>query len=180
MTGTDHRQRLMHSGQGLGMNVAWDLPDSYGRTNGVLDNHPTNHDLHSSEQTLIADAVAATDADIRIFLVSSEGGLSSAGDAYGMTCRAQATCWVLGSRVLENRTGEFVMHTIAHEIGHVFVGYGHPDQRIQQGPAPLPGTRHSDRLMCSGRNITSKSRILVKGEWDEAEKWLDRTIKESN
>jgi hypothetical protein len=28
------------------------------------------------------------------------------------------------------------------------------------------------RLMCSGPNSDGSSRLLVKGEWDEAEKWL--------
>lgn len=40
------------------------------------------------------------------------------------------------------------------------------------GPAPLPGTRHICRLMCSGPNSDGSSRLLVKGKWDEAEKWL--------
>lgn len=66
----------------------------------------------------------------------------------------------------------FLLDTIAHEIGHVFVGEGHPDQDASPGPAPLPGTKHSCRLMCSGPNSDGSSRVLVKAEWDEAEEWL--------
>jgi hypothetical protein len=64
--------------------------------------------------------------------------------------------------------------TIGHEIGHVFVGYGHPDDRQSPGDYPLHGTEHlaGKRLMCSGPVSSSQSRLLVKGEWDEAETWL--------
>jgi hypothetical protein len=64
-----------------------------------------------------------------------------------------------------------VLNTIAHEMGHVIVGLGHPDQG--KGPCPLAGTFHLERLMVSGgtHDYSLQSR-LVKGEWDEAEKWL--------
>jgi hypothetical protein len=65
--------------------------------------------------------------------------------------------------------------TIAHEIGHLFVGIGHPDQG--EGVAPLAGTAHVERLMFS--NIDGKvhastldENLLVKAEWDKAEQWL--------
>jgi hypothetical protein len=64
-------------------------------------------------------------------------------------------------------------NTIAHEIGHVIVGEGHPNQSA--GPAPLPGTAHLDRLMLSGgvsSNQWAPGTRLVKGEWDAAEVWL--------
>lgn len=46
------------------------------------------------------------------------------------------------------------MNPIAHEIGYVFVDYGHPNRRNQSdlSHAPLRGTRHTDRLICSGNN----------------------------
>jgi hypothetical protein len=67
---------------------------------------------------------------------------------------------------------ESVFDTIAHEIGHVILGEGHPDEG--DGVAPLQGTDHVQRLMCSGRlrDKTGESRRLVKAEWDEAENWF--------
>ncbi len=37
------------------------------------------------------------------------------------------------------RGAEHLKWTIAHEIGHIFVGKGHPGLE-EGGPAPLPGT----------------------------------------
>jgi hypothetical protein len=66
--------------------------------------------------------------------------------------------------------------TMAHEIGHLFVGDGHPDQN--QGPAPLKGLQPesavSERLMVSAdKALVHRGRRLVKGEWDAAETWLE-------
>jgi hypothetical protein len=68
------------------------------------------------------------------------------------------------------------LRTIAHEIGHLMVGPGHPDQYLEFLPetggfAPLqsiPG-EHPKRLMHSN---SSSGRLLVKKEWDLAELWL--------
>jgi hypothetical protein len=58
-----------------------------------------------------------------------------------------------------------VLHTIAHEIGHlVLLGGGHPDD--EEGDAPLKGTDRTKRLMCSGpRCSITQSKLLVKVEW---------------
>jgi hypothetical protein len=68
-----------------------------------------------------------------------------------------------------------MLFAIAHEIGHVIIGPGHPDQG--DGSAPLPGTALVERLMFSV--IDSKvasgaldKNLLVKGEWDAADEWL--------
>ncbi len=63
-----------------------------------------------------------------------------------------------------------VIRDMAHEIGHIMIGKGHPD--LDQGPATLEGTNRKLRLMCSGQNADSNSRLLVKSEWDKAELWL--------
>jgi hypothetical protein len=63
-----------------------------------------------------------------------------------------------------------VVETIAHEIGHIMVGSGHPDDN--EGDAPLIGTDRTKRLMCSGLRSSSESKLLVKKEWDKAETWL--------
>ncbi len=68
------------------------------------------------------------------------------------------------------------MSTIAHEIGHVLVGEGHPNEPLNPGPAQLPSTDHSKRLMASGA-FRNRGHLLVKAEWDKAEKWLYQTIK---
>jgi hypothetical protein len=74
------------------------------------------------------------------------------------------------------------MRTIAHEIGHVICGYGHPDEKAGNcGPAPLVGTNHDQRLMRSGsRDAILKGNRLVKGEWDAAEIWLKTTVDPNN
>lgn len=69
------------------------------------------------------------------------------------------------------------LDTIAHEIGHILLGRGHPDEN--GGVAVLPATPKPRRLMASGpkmRNEDGTSRIMVKGEWDEAKVWFDREI----
>jgi hypothetical protein len=70
---------------------------------------------------------------------------------------------------------EEILTIIAHEIGHILVGVGHPDQN--DGVAPLPGTTHVNRLMFSDINLKATANaldknLLVKAEWDAAEEWL--------
>jgi hypothetical protein len=54
-----------------------------------------------------------------------------------------------------------------HETGHVFA-LDHPDKDL--GPAPLPGTNRTERLMHSAQ-ATHGGKRLVKAEWDEFEEW---------
>jgi hypothetical protein len=85
-------------------------------------------------------------------------------------------CIIDGDRtsnfILEDwdRSLEGVIHTIAHEVGHILVGAGHPDEG--GGDAPLLGTDRTLRLMCSGSKWTENSLLIVKREWDKAEVWL--------
>ena len=70
---------------------------------------------------------------------------------------------------------ENICHTIAHEIGHIVVGGGHPDNPnvTDGGPASFDSPTHQDhysRLMLSGDGIGDRRPIkLVKAEWDAAE-----------
>lgn len=41
--------------------------------------------------------------------------------------------------------------------------------------APLVGTDHTKRLMYGGK-LNANSRLIVKKEWDEAEKWLKDNV----
>ena len=77
------------------------------------------------------------------------------------------------------------LSTISHEIGHLLVGPGHPNEYIANdedsgGKAPLQSlalTDHQKRLMCSGNQAKIYySRLLVKSEWDEAEDWLKAVV----
>lgn len=106
--------------------------------------------------------------------------------AWGIAKRATREVWVDGDWAIADWTGygegeiiiQQVMHTMAHEMGHVIIGDGHPDdadEGYNGGPAPLLGTNRRDRLMVAGggplRAILPGTR-LVKGEWDAAEVWL--------
>jgi hypothetical protein len=70
-------------------------------------------------------------------------------------------------------TEQSVIETIAHEIGHVMIGDGHPDQNA--GAAPLKGVDLTQRLMHSTA-VVMGARQLVKAEWDAAETWLKSNI----
>jgi hypothetical protein len=64
---------------------------------------------------------------------------------------------------------------MAHEIGHIIVASGHPDQGDL--PAPLPGTDLKKRLMYSQQASEPPNRQqLVKAEWDAAEVWLSSNV----
>jgi hypothetical protein len=72
---------------------------------------------------------------------------------------------------------------VAHEVGHVMLGSGHPDE--QGGEAVLEGTRRIERLMYT--SIRDKietgnlfKNLLVKREWDKAEVWLIEHIDNVN
>ena len=84
---------------------------------------------------------------------------------------AQLTDWGYGTG---DTLTQHVMHTIAHEMGHIIVKAGHPDQGA--GAAPLPGTNHLERLMCAGGGPDRGRKFgtrLVKGEWDASEELLN-------
>ena len=87
----------------------------------------------------------------------------------GLTNIPSRTCVIANG--LLNTEADF-LDTIAHEIGHVLVGEGHPD--LGNNLSPLPGTIHGERLMRSGhkKRIGNSLGLLVKREWDSAENWL--------
>lgn len=119
---------------------------------------------------------------IKAWLLSSTHGWLHF-NAVGIADPATNQCWVDGDNVGAeffgygdtNSQKRHALHTIAHEIGHIVMGAGHPDQK--SGPAILPGSEHIQRLMVaggkSGLNIQHR---IVKGEWDAAERWLTENI----
>jgi hypothetical protein len=82
-------------------------------------------------------------------------------------------CWIPGKSI----TAKEGLKAIAHEIGHVIFGEGHPESGT--GPAPLPATPKPPRLMCSDPKlqvIGGLGRLTVKGEWDKAVEWFQKEI----
>jgi Metallo-peptidase family M12B Reprolysin-like len=93
---------------------------------------------------------------------------------------------IVGSRssvvVAENnsfitRTESQVLRSISHEIGHIMIDTpeesGHPNEDAG-GCAPLRGSDTAKRLMCGGFQRSPDGALLVKKEWDNAEKWLKK------
>jgi hypothetical protein len=73
------------------------------------------------------------------------------------------------------------LRTIAHEIGHIMIGAGHPGQAGNSSPSPLPLTNHIERLMSGGDLARfslpgEQGLLLVKEEWDLIEDWLNTRI----
>jgi hypothetical protein len=151
------------------------------------------------EEKIIDGALRDKDADINVYVLGGadmpglyerDGKLhqATALGAYGFARREQNMVFIDGNAdfwddVLNRDTVEENKRTIAHEIGHCIVGYGHPDEG--SGPAPLPGLtkkEHGPRLMVSGSNVRRPNigRLLVKGEWDEAEIWFGTRLNGDN
>jgi hypothetical protein len=151
------------------LKVRWDL-----NTNWTFDY--TGSEATGFEEQAIINAIPPDQVpyDIRIFLVANGLPLGTNFSFNGVTSISQATCWIHGSKRGSKKDTLYQLHAMAHEIGHVIIGAGHPDDGPGRnlGPAELPGTKHTLRLMCSGENLNNSSRLIVKGEWDKADAWL--------
>ncbi|QTN33680.1 hypothetical protein HZ994_15635 [Akkermansiaceae bacterium] len=145
-------------------------------TNGHLD---TQADL-SIEFDSIRAAGHDDDASINLYVVGGATYLFMRGwfpdknqfyfnFADGLSNIPTRTCVIANG--LRNTDADF-LDTIGHEIGHILVGEGHPD--LGDNLSPLPGTNHGERLMRSGtkKKTGNSLGLLVKREWDDAEKWL--------
>jgi hypothetical protein len=133
---------------------------------------------HGLKENAMIDAHRASDVDINIYVIgggssyysahpSAVGSHELSGSSYPTTESSSGT---YGNCVVA-KLKPFVEQTIAHEIGHLMLGRGHPDAGT--GPAPLEHLTladHQKRLMYSVEGYSGS--LLVKSEWDEAEKWL--------
>jgi alpha-tubulin suppressor-like RCC1 family protein len=146
-------------------------------------------DQNSEDQQMFIDEVSGVNgelpADIVVFLVGSNFLINI--NNTGVANRASKVCWVAGDSFANSPNPhdsiDDVMRTIAHEVGHILMGYGHPDAAISQGmgPAPLPNTDRTQRLMVSGTGGgPTPGFLLVKGEWDAADAWLNENFDAPN
>lgn len=160
--------------------VNWDLdPDNSNNPNagnGVFDAGTPGSSGPEQSAIRAARPTPLPGANIDIYLMGTSSPIK--GGAWGCTLRLENgsglnACWIVADALLTSRTVGKVMIDIGHEIGHIFAGYGHPNDRgTLRGPAELPGTAHKLRLMCNGAEDGPQSRMFVKGEWDAAEDWL--------
>lgn len=85
-----------------------------------------------------------------------------------------------GNHLEPEEAMKIMLDALAHEIGHIMIGPGHPDGIDPvggfrgKGPAELPGTRQELRLMFSSASLVGGSTQLVKAEWDKIEAWLKK------
>jgi hypothetical protein len=117
------------------------------------------------------------DVPIRIFVIDALLYETTAGFALGgLADRASNMGAVVTRDSGIQLSDQKINENIAHEIGHILIGEGHPDQN--DGYAPLEGTDRSKRLMNSGNSRVPGAKLLVKTEWDRAEIWLKTALKE--
>jgi hypothetical protein len=145
----------------------------------------------SQEFAQMADsqAFSAPDTDIRVFVIDGVHFRSNPAavpgtidlEIYGRSQLDQSLVIVNAGNPTEGiYLNQAMVDTLAHEIGHLMVGEGHPsDYNIELalggshgGPAPLPGTDTALRLMSGHDARAPGARLLVKAEWDLAEEWL--------
>jgi hypothetical protein len=181
----------------IGVSADWGTPDhpiqgtQIESFNQVLDMGDNVDDANQpsprpEESKLLGLGAQRPDADIHVILLGGcftiqkhigfVGGLLPVDTMQGRADRDQKLVYL----ATQTATGQALpqqemLFAIAHEIGHVIIGPGHPDQG--DGSAPLPGTALVERLMFSV--IDSKvasgaldKNLLVKGEWDAADEWL--------
>ena len=105
--------------------------------NGALDVNVL--DEHSPEQIAIVNAIptGTPEPNITVFLLGGPNQIQAGSTkALGLTNRAQRTVWVMAEN-LGDRLTEDVGQTIGHEMGHMLVDYGHPDE--SRNPGHLSG-----------------------------------------
>ena len=81
-----------------------------------------------------------------------------------------------GDPQVEDKDPAAVRQNVAHEIGHVMLGDGHPDKG--GGLAPLTSMQpDASRLMYSEIDgMPDSPKLLVKSEWDKGDDWLKENV----
>jgi hypothetical protein len=184
--------------------VVWDVgrDSNFGVTDGdplVISPHNGNLDVAedepSTEQMTIASTNRTDDqADINAYIVGGtesfkpwkieNGQLKLQFSLTGVASPERFKVWVNGTA--QNLSGPALeaalkrqLNCLAHEIGHVMIGPGHPGPG-DGGPVPLPGTNHRDRLMWvpwpGDSAVGAKRSLLVKEEWDKIDGWLGEVV----
>ena len=143
-----------------------------------------------AEQDMINDSkFPRENAHIVVFLIDRTAYISDGTKAYGSAWPPAAlplsTDNVCVVNVWDNdfsaaRSELAVIRTVAHEMGHVMLGEGHPDVDAENpngaGVAPLVGADPKKRLMHKFAYQEIEAKLLVKKEWDAAEQWLKKFI----
>jgi hypothetical protein len=135
----------------------------------------------SAEGTAMISDLENPNVDIQVFLLYD---LLINGDIAGYTATMESpkpNCTWIMANPFRPQNADTISRTIAHEIGHVMIGPGHPDDQIDAvfglpgkggGKARLKGTDTTKRLMYSHVRTNLTDILLVKAEWDAAEEWL--------
>jgi hypothetical protein len=157
--------------------------------NGMLDFK--GGEVLGREEAIVDNTLRDNSVDINIYILGGAAmyGLSerngklqkaTALGAYGYAKRDKNVVFLDGDvdvwdRFFERDSAAENKHTIAHEIGHLIMKYGHPDEGGGAAPLPgLPASAYPDRLMTGGGKTKrpEHGKLLVKGEWDAAEEWM--------
>jgi hypothetical protein len=140
-------------------------------------------DTFALEGELMISDMNDTNSDIQIYLIYDKKLRDAAAGTTAIPSAVHPNCsWVVTNPNLQNAE-DTICRTIAHEIGHIIIGPGHPDDvldaiiqlpELAGGRARLKGTDTTKRLMQSHVRTSLKDVLLVKAEWDEAETWLKK------
>lgn len=91
--------------------------------------------------------------------------------AAGQADREERRVWLAGKIQTSEALRREVYRTCAHEVGHILIENGHPNEN--GGAAPLPGVDWKRRLMAGGPTQfhpgvapNKRDKLLVKQEWD--------------
>lgn len=159
--------------------------------NGTFDF--TKADELEQEDQYINSVLRDENAQINVYVLTRnllgwadiKPGAMSLSGAAGMTRRTPRVILIDGKQ-------NEIITTIAHEIGHCMIGYGHPDLSPldralaklpgatppERGPAPHEGVGAEEwkRRLLYSITLPVSGKTMVKSEWDAAETWLHQII----
>ena len=132
---------------------------------------------------ILGQYISGIKTSVRVTSSSPNFLATSPERAIGLTILNSRSIVIISNSMTTSGDWGSMKDTVAHEIGHVIIGAGHPDDIRSKpdgqvnwefsGVAPLLGVDPTNRLMCGGlKRRDENATLLVKKEWDEAEKWL--------